>query len=71
MVGFGSVDNTSDVSKTSFNCYSNCFRFKSKTSERCLGIDKTMVGLGNVNNTSDLAKPISTATQSVLDLKLL
>jgi hypothetical protein len=30
-----------------------------------------MIGLGNVNNTSDLAKPISTATQSVLDLKAL
>lgn len=27
------------------------------------------VGLGNVNNTSDSAKPISTATQSALDLK--
>jgi len=28
-----------------------------------------MVGLGNVNNTSDLNKPISTATQTALDLK--
>jgi len=27
------------------------------------------VGLGNCNNTSDLAKPISTATQTALDLK--
>lgn len=27
------------------------------------------VGLGNVNNTSDLSKPISTATQTALDLK--
>jgi hypothetical protein len=33
------------------------------------GIDKTMVGLGNVDNTSDSAKPISTATQSALNLK--
>lgn len=32
-------------------------------------IDKTFVGLGNVNNTSDLNKPISTATQTALDLK--
>lgn len=28
------------------------------------------VGLGNVNNTSDVAKPISTAQQAALDLKL-
>ncbi len=28
-----------------------------------------MVGLGNVNNTSDAAKPISTLTQTALDLK--
>ena len=27
------------------------------------------VGLGNVDNTSDVAKPISTATQTALDLK--
>jgi hypothetical protein len=33
------------------------------------GITKTMVGLGNVDNTSDLNKPISTATQTALDLK--
>jgi hypothetical protein len=33
------------------------------------GITKEMVGLGNVDNTSDLDKPISTATQTALDLK--
>jgi hypothetical protein len=33
------------------------------------GITKTMVGLGNVNNTSDLNKPVSTATQTALNLK--
>ena len=33
------------------------------------GITSSMVGLGNVNNTTDLAKPISTATQTALDLK--
>ncbi|MHA8082451.1 hypothetical protein ACST14_03425 [Aquirufa sp. A-Brett2-15D] len=33
------------------------------------GITATMVGLGNVNNTSDASKPISTATQTALDLK--
>ncbi len=30
---------------------------------------KADVGLGNVDNTTDLSKPISTATQSALDLK--
>lgn len=33
------------------------------------GVTATHVGLGNVNNTSDAAKPISTATQTALDLK--
>lgn len=31
-------------------------------------LDKTDIGLGNVDNTSDLNKPISTATQTALDL---
>lgn len=34
------------------------------------GIDKTMVGLSNADNTSDANKPVSTATQTALDLKL-
>ena len=33
------------------------------------GITKAMVGLGNVDNTSDLNKPVSTATQTALNLK--
>jgi len=33
------------------------------------GVTKAMVGLGNVDNTTDLLKPISTATQSALNLK--
>jgi hypothetical protein len=33
------------------------------------GITKAMVGLGNVDNTSDASKPVSTATQTALDLK--
>ena len=33
------------------------------------GITKAMVGLGNVDNTADVNKPISTATQTALDLK--
>jgi hypothetical protein len=34
------------------------------------GITKSMVGLGDVDNTSDANKPVSTATQTALDLKL-
>ena len=33
------------------------------------GITKSMIDLSNVDNTSDINKPISTATQSALDLK--
>jgi hypothetical protein len=33
------------------------------------GITKSMVGLGNVDNTTDENKPVSTATQTVLDNK--
>lgn len=33
------------------------------------GVTKAQVGLGNVDDTSDADKPISTATQSALDLK--
>ena len=33
------------------------------------GITQTMVGLSNVDNTSDANKPVSTATQTALDLK--
>lgn len=32
-------------------------------------LNKSAVGLGNVDNTTDLLKPISTATQTALDLK--
>ena len=34
------------------------------------GVTKSMVGLGNAEDTADSAKPISTATQTALDLKL-
>ena len=33
------------------------------------GVTPTMIGLGNVNNTSDTNKPVSTATQTALNLK--
>ena len=32
-------------------------------------LDKSSVGLGNIDNTSDLSKPISTSTQTALNLK--
>ena len=34
------------------------------------GITKAMVGLGNVDNTADIDKPVSSATQAALDLKV-
>ena len=34
------------------------------------GVTKAMVGLGSVDNTADSAKPVSTAQQAALDLKL-
>jgi len=34
------------------------------------GVTKTMVGLGNVDNTSDANKPVSTAQQTALNLKV-
>ena len=42
----------------------------SQTTGNPHGTTKTDIGLGNVDNTSDLNKPISTATQTALDLKL-
>ena len=40
-----------------------------KTITSPLGLVKGDVGLGNVDNTSDTSKPVSTATQTALDLK--
>jgi hypothetical protein len=34
------------------------------------GVTKAMVGLGSVDNTADAAKPVSTATQTALNLKV-
>ena len=38
-------------------------------SKVAMGINPAKVGLGNVNNTSDANKPVSTATQTALNLK--
>jgi hypothetical protein len=35
-----------------------------------INVSKTDMGLDQVDNTSDLNKPISTATQTALDLKV-
>jgi len=48
----------------------NVVRATSPTLVTPLGIVKGDVGLGNVDNTSDLSKPISTAMQTALDLKI-
>ena len=41
----------------------------SKVSTAVAALTKSSVGLGNVDNTSDTDKPVSTATQTALDLK--
>lgn len=84
-VGLGNVDNTSDADKpvstatqTALDLKydaSNPDSFLNETSHDALPSDnphsvtQTQVGLGNVDNTSDVNKPISTATQTALDLK--
>ncbi|SMD17847.1 beta strand repeat-containing protein, partial [Pedobacter nyackensis] len=81
MVGLGDVSNTSDLAKPISTATQVALDAKEPlittgTSAQYLKGDKTLgtfdkvaVGLGNVDNTSDLAKPISTATQTALDLK--
>ena len=110
MVGLGSVDNTSDVSKpistatqaaldakVSTETFSTTLATKANTTDvntalalkasaadldlkapiasptftgTVSGITKSMVDLGSVDNTSDANKPVSTATQTALNLKL-
>lgn len=43
---------------------------KAGTAVQPEGLTKAAVGLGNADNTADIDKPISTATQSALNLKL-
>lgn len=42
---------------------------KADTAVQPTGLTKSAVGLGNVDNTSDVNKPVSTATQTALNLK--
>ena len=48
----------------------NVVRSNSPTLLNPIGIIKSDVGLANVDNTSDLSKPISSLTQTALDLKI-
>jgi len=50
---------------TGTNTFNNTVNFNSVVN----GLTKSTVGLGNVDNTSDLNKPVSTATQTALNLK--
>ena len=85
MVGLGNVDDTSDASKPVSTATQTALDLKLASATAAStyapiasptftgtvsGITKTMVGLGSVDNTTDAAKPISTATQTALDLKL-
>ena len=82
-VGLGNVNNTSDLLKPISTATQTALDSKASNSALALkasidspiftgtvaGISKTMVGLANVDNTSDLLKPISSSTQTALDLK--
>jgi uncharacterized protein (TIGR02145 family) len=82
MVGLGSVDNTSDANKPVSTATQTALNGKENTiSSGTTGqyyrgdktfqtLDKSVVGLGNVDNTSDANKPVSTATQTALNLKV-
>ena len=67
----GMVNSSGDVTNTSLT---NSLDLKAPLASPTFtgtvsGITKSMVGLGNVDNTTDLLKPISTATQTALNLK--
>lgn len=81
-VGLANVDNTSDANKPISTAATTALAGKEPTitvgtSAQYYRGDKTMqtlnkaaVGLSSVDNTTDLGKPISTATQAALDLKV-
>jgi hypothetical protein len=71
MVGFGNVDNTSDLANQHRNTIS--FRFKSSFEfanfyRNCFWNRQSHGGLGSVDNTR-CTKPVSAAAQTALDLK--
>ena len=65
-------DYESVVGNTKGGTVNQIIRKKSGTNHdfEFVDADKDLVGLGQVDNTSDLSKPISTATQTALDLKV-
>jgi hypothetical protein len=80
-VGLSNVDNTSDLNKpvstatqTALNSKENSIT-SGTTAQYFRGdktfqtLNKSAVGLSNVDNTSDANKPVSTATQTALNLK--
>jgi hypothetical protein len=85
MVGLGSVDNTTDATKPVSTAQAAAIAVETSraTAAEALkaplasptftgtvsGITKAMVGLGSVDNTTDATKPVSTATQTALNLK--
>ncbi|MFL0205800.1 hypothetical protein V7S74_03515 [Aquirufa sp. 2-AUSEE-184A6] len=83
-VGLGNVNNTSDLLKPISNATQAALDAKASNTALDLkapiasptftgtvaGITKAMIGLTNVDNTTDLLKPISSATQTALNLKV-
>jgi len=86
LADLSNVDNTSDANKPVSTSQQTALDLKSNiagptftgtvtvptlsVTTTATGITATMVGLGNVDNTSDANKPVSTATQTALDLKV-
>ena len=84
MVGLSNVDNTADINKPISSATQQELNLKLDIADAedtyapldsptftgtVSGVTKAMVGLGNVDNTTDAGKPVSTATQTALDLK--
>lgn len=81
-VGLSNVDNTSDANKPVSTATTTALNGKEPTitagttaqywrgDKTFQTLTKSSVGLGSVDNTADTAKPVSTAQQTALDLKL-
>ena len=75
MVGLGSVDDTSDLSKPVSTATQNALNLKANLNSPNFtgivsGITSSMVGLGSVDNTADIDKPISSSVSTALSGKL-
>lgn len=64
-----SFDGTANITVADSTKVPTTRTVNSKALSANITLDKTDVGLANVDNTSDASKPISTATQTALDLK--